>query len=130
MPMEMPYSPTRRQMLISAAALAGLSLPRWAEAQALGVLRIGMTAADIPQMTGSPDNGFEGYRFCGYTIFDALCNWDLSSADKASDIVPGLAERWAVDPNDKTKWLFKLRRGVNFHDGLPFNADAVVWNYD
>ena len=89
MPMEMPYSPTRRQMLIGAAALAGLSLPRWAEAQTPGVLRIGMTAADIPQMTGSPDNGFEGYRFCGYTMFDALCNWDLSSADKASDISPG-----------------------------------------
>ena len=59
------YLPTRRQLLLGAAALAGTSLPRWAEAQSPGVLRIGMTAADIPQMTGSPDNGFEGYRFCG-----------------------------------------------------------------
>jgi ABC-type transport system substrate-binding protein len=116
--------------LVGAAAVAGASLPGWAAAQSPGVLRIGMTAADIPQMTGSPDNGFEGYRFCGYTIFDALCNWDLSSADKPSDIVPALAESWAVDPADKTKWVFKLRRGVKFHDGSPFNADAVVWNYD
>jgi ABC-type transport system substrate-binding protein len=116
--------------LLGAAALAGSSLPRWAEAQSSSVLRIGMTAADIPQMTGSPDNGFEGYRFCGYTIFDGLCNWDLSSADKASDVVPALAESWQVDANDKTKWLFKLRQGVKFHDGTPFNADAVVWNYD
>jgi peptide/nickel transport system substrate-binding protein len=124
------YSPNRRQLLLGAAALAGSSLPRWAEAQSSSVLRIGMTAADIPQMTGSPDNGFEGYRFCGYTIFDGLCNWDLSSADKASDVVPALAESWQVDANDKTKWLFKLRQGVKFHDGTPFNADAVVWNYD
>jgi len=124
------YSPNRRQLLLGAAALAGSSLPRWAEAQSPGVLRIGMTAADIPQMTGSPDNGFEGYRFCGYTIFDGLCNWDLSSADKASDVVPALAESWQVDASDKTKWLFKLRQGVKFHDGTPFNADAVVWNYD
>lgn len=122
--------PSRREVLIGGSALASVSLPRLAEAQTPGVLRIGMTAADIPQMTGSPDNGFEGYRFTGYTIFDALINWDLSSADKASDIVPGLAESWAVDPSDKTKWIFKLRRGVSFHDGSPFNADAVVWNYD
>ena len=44
--------------------------------------------------------------------------------------MPGLAESWEVDSSDKTKWLVKLRRGVNFHDGLPFNADAVVWNYE
>lgn len=130
MPSAIFHTPTRRQILIGGAALAGASLPPWAEAQSPGVLRIGMTATDIPQMTGSPDNGFEGYRFCGYTIFDALCNWDLSSAEKASDIVPGLAESWAVDQNDKTKWLFKLRQGVKFHDGSPFNAGAVVWNYD
>ena len=35
---------------------------------------------------------------------------------------------WAVDASDKTKWVFKLRPGVLFHDGSPFNADAVVWN--
>jgi peptide/nickel transport system substrate-binding protein len=35
---------------------------------------------------------------------------------------------WAVDAKDKTKWVFKLRPGVKFHDGSAFNADAVVWN--
>ncbi len=33
-------------------------------------------------------------------------------------------------PADKTKWVFKLRPGVKFHDGSPFNADAVVWNVE
>src|SRR5579862_7557660 len=60
-------------------------------AVAQGTLRIGMTAADIPLTTGQPDQGFEGYRFGGYTIYDALANWDLSSASKASDLMPGLA---------------------------------------
>ena len=55
-----------------------------------------MTAADIPLMTGSPDNGFEGYRFCGYTPYDGLCNWDLSSATSRQSR-PGLAESWEVD---------------------------------
>jgi len=39
-----------------------------------------------------------------------------------------VALNWAVDAKDKTKWVFKLRPGVKFHDGSDFNADAVVWN--
>ncbi len=60
-----------------------------------GTLRIGMTAADIPLTTGQPDQGFEGFRFAGYTIYDALVNWDLSKADTIADIRPGLALSWA-----------------------------------
>ena len=94
------------------------------------VLRIGMTAADIPRTLGQPDQGFEGNRFTGLTMYDALTMWDLSSAEKASVLIPGLATEWKVDDADKTKWTFKLRPGVKFHDGSPFNADAVVWNVD
>src|SRR5215204_1569031 len=61
-------------------------------------------------------------------MYEGLTNWDLSSAAKASVIIPGLATEWNVDANDKTKWVFKLRPGVKFHDGSAFNADAVVWN--
>src|SRR5580692_12723028 len=94
------------------------------------VLRIGMTAADIPRTLGQPDQGFEGNRFTGLTMYDALTMWDLSSAEKASVMIPGLATEWAVDDADKKKWTFKLRSGVKFHDGSPFNADAVVWNVE
>jgi ABC-type transport system substrate-binding protein len=31
---------------------------------------------------------------------------------------------------DGTVWTFTLRKGVKFHDGTPFNAAAVVWNFD
>ena len=44
------------------------------------VLRIAMTAGDIPRTLGQPDQGFEGNRFTGLTIYDALTMWDLSSA--------------------------------------------------
>src|SRR3546814_27747 len=67
------------------------------------LLRIGMTASDIPLTAGQPDNGFEGYRFTGYTIYDALVNWDLSSAEKASDIRPGLATAWTVKSDDRSE---------------------------
>src|SRR5712672_4703773 len=112
-------------MLAMACAAA---LPRSAGAET--VLRIGMTAADIPRTLGQPDQGFEGNRFTGLTMYDALTMWDLSSATKASVVIPGLATEWKVDDADKTKWTFKLRPGVTFHDGSPFNADAVVWNVE
>ena len=91
-------------------------------------LRIAMTAADIPRTLGQPDQGFEGNRFTGIPIYDSLTQWDLSKGDVASVLIPGLATSWAVDAADKTKWVFKLRPGVKFHDGSAVNADAVVWN--
>jgi peptide/nickel transport system substrate-binding protein len=109
-------------------AMAATTLPRSAGAET--VLRIGMTAADIPRTLGQPDQGFEGNRFTGLTMYDALTMWDLSSSDKASVLIPGLSTEWKVDDADKTKWTFKLRPGVKFHDGSPFNADAVVWNVE
>ncbi|HDZ75780.1 MAG TPA: ABC transporter substrate-binding protein, partial [Aurantimonas coralicida] len=76
-------------------------------AVAAGTLRIGMTASDIPLTTGQTDQGGEGMRFMGYTVYDALINWDLSSADKPSTLTPGLATEWKVDDADQTKWTFK-----------------------
>ena len=99
-------------------------------AAAQSVVRIGMTAADIPRTLGQPDQGFEGNRFTGLTMYDALTMWDLSSFDKPSVVIPGLATEWKVDAADTTKWTFKLRAGVTFHDGAAFDADAVVWNVD
>src|SRR4029077_10081138 len=95
-----------------------------------GTLRIAMTASDVPTTTGAPDNGYEGVRFLGYPVYEGLVLWDLKSADKLADIRPGLAERWEQNPNDRAKWIFHLRKGVKFHDGSEFNADAAACTSD
>jgi ABC-type transport system substrate-binding protein len=117
------------KFLSLAIAAAGLALAA-PVAHAQGTLRIGMTASDVPLTTGQTDQGGEGMRFLGYTVYDALINWDLSKADKPSGLVPGLATSWSVDAVDKNKWTFKIRPGVKFHDGSDFDAEAAVWNFE
>jgi peptide/nickel transport system substrate-binding protein len=43
--------------------------------------------------------------------------------------VPGLAESWDISP-DATVYTFKLKKGVTFHDGTPFNGAAVKFTFD
>jgi len=56
-------------------------------------------------------------------IFEALVFY----ADESTALEPGLAESWDIAPDGKT-YTFHLRKGVKFHDGTDFNADAVVFS--
>ena len=54
----------------------------------------------------------------------------MDVADRPGKLVPGLATEWTVNEADKTLGASSLRKGVKFHDGSAFNADAVIWNLD
>src|SRR5690606_7107000 len=110
------------------ALAASLSLVGLAAASAESVVTVAMTAADIPDWAGQPDQGFEGTRFVGCSLYEGLVSWDLSSSDKEVDIIPGLATAWHVDPENPRRWLFDLRTEATFHDGCAWNADAAEWN--
>ncbi len=122
--------PLIRRGIAAAAILAACAAPAFSQAPPPRVLRIAMTATDVPTTTGMPNNGFEGMRFLGYPVFEALALWDLSRPDQPAALRPGLAERWEQDTTDPRIWRFHLRRGVTFHDNTAFNADAVIWNLD
>ena len=130
MPMIAFRPPSLRSLGRCAAALAAGIVLTVQPALAESVLRIAMTAADIPTTTGMPNNGFEGMRFLGYPVFESLVLWDLTRTDGPAGLRPGLAERWEQSTENKKTWIFHLRRGVTFHDGTPFDADAVIWNLD
>lgn len=58
-----------------------------------------------------------------YAIYDAL-----TAIDQDGNIQPSLATSWD-NPTDTT-WELKLREGVTFHNGEPFNAEAVKFTFD
>ncbi len=59
-----------------------------------------------------------------YQVFDTLVN-----SDENGRLVPGLATEWELAPN-ATSVRLKLREDVKFHDGTPFNAEAVKFTFD
>jgi peptide/nickel transport system substrate-binding protein len=46
-----------------------------------------------------------------------------------TDVEPDLADSWSVS-SDGLVWTFKLRKGVTFQDGTPWNAEAAKFNFD
>ncbi|MBS5062211.1 MAG: ABC transporter substrate-binding protein [Hungatella hathewayi] len=68
----------------------------------------------------------QGYP-SGYEAAFAIHN-GLIRFDEELNFIPDLAESWEPSA-DGLSWDFKLREGVTFHDGEPFNADAVVKQY-
>jgi peptide/nickel transport system substrate-binding protein len=56
-------------------------------------------------------------------IYEALVFYK----DESTALEPGLAESWDISPDGLT-YTFHLRKDVKFHDGTPFNADAVVFS--
>ncbi|MBC8232821.1 ABC transporter substrate-binding protein [bacterium] len=66
----------------------------------------------------------ESFLVCE-NIYDALVQYKQDSAD----IEPALAESWDTS-EDGLVWTFHLRRGVKFHDGTSFNANAVLFSYN
>ncbi len=58
------------------------------------------------------------------SVFEKLVDFEAFS----TKLKPLLAESWSVT-EDGREWTFNLRKDVLFHDGTPFNADAVIFSF-
>jgi 4-phytase/acid phosphatase/peptide/nickel transport system substrate-binding protein len=120
-------SPIRHHLLASAfvmvAAATGFSAgPALAQKQG-GTLTVGLEL-DIP--------GFDGLKVGLYdtaaNIAASLLLETLVKLDDNGKPKPSLALSWSSS-DDFRVWTFKLRSDVKFHDGTPFNAQAVAWTF-
>ena len=108
---------TRRGVLAASLAAAVAGGARAADGKTL-----------VVGIAADPAGGFDPEAVenntCGFvmaTVYDSLVRYKPGTVE----VEPGLAESWEVAP-DGLKYTFHLRRGVAFHDGTPFDADAVV----
>lgn len=59
-----------------------------------------------------------------HALYDGLVEWN-----EKMELEPALATSWTPS-EDGTVWTFKLRQGVKFHDGTPFNSQAVKVTFE
>jgi ABC-type transport system substrate-binding protein len=86
-----------------------------------GTLRVAWEA-DISGLDPHLSFGMQARLVVG-NLFNSLV-----TIDPELNFVPDLAESWEVLDNSKV-YVFHLRKGVKFHDGTAFDAEAVRWNY-
>jgi peptide/nickel transport system substrate-binding protein len=87
----------------------------------------GSTGASVTIALGSEPTSLDphlvddgGERAINDNIYETLL-----ARDAEGELGPGLASEMPTEV-DETTWEFKLREGISFHNGEPFNADAVV----
>lgn len=119
------YNIDRRILMKGSLALAGATqLGHTRSVAAAGLQESGGTlqyAQNLPITTPDPirPQGYPSAYEANFTIYNNLVTFDRDLA-----IIPDLAESWETS-EDGLVWTFHLRDGVVFHDGTPFNAQAV-----
>jgi peptide/nickel transport system substrate-binding protein len=82
------------------------------------------TSADPVALDGALVSDGESLR-----AIDQMYESLLTLKPGTTEVEPALATDWSVS-EDGLEYTFNLREGVNFHDGEPFNADAVCFNFE
>ena len=113
----------RRTVLgTSTLALTPLALPAWAQSS-----KTAMTLGIVLEPTGLDPTANASSSIGEITLYNIYET--LTKINQDGSVSPLLAESWEVSPDLKT-YTFKLRRGVQFHNGEPFNAHTVKFAFD
>jgi len=116
---------TRRGLLATGTALAlsfGLGLPATAQTPP-DVLIVGQIA-EPKALDPAAVTAVNDFRIL-MNVYDGLVRYKSGTLE----VEPALATAWEIS-EDGTEYTFTLREGVTFHDGSPFNAEAVVFNFE
>lgn len=116
----------RRSVLTSAAASAALTtVPFAAQAQSRkDTLTLGMALEPTPGLDPTGGAAQSISEITLYNIFETL-----TKINEDGTVSPLLAESWEISPDLKT-YTFRLRKGVKFQNGEPFNANAVKFSFE
>ena len=116
---------TRRTLMASTAALAlGLGAAPAATAQTPEDVLIVGQIAEPKALDPAAVTAVNDFRIL-MNVFDGLIRYK----DGTLEVEPAVATD-LTNSGDGTVYTFNLREGVTFHDGTPFNAEAVVFNFE
>jgi peptide/nickel transport system substrate-binding protein len=109
----------------------GASPTTAAKPTATGTPKYGGTMIDIESSGPGSPFGWPPDLAGGAGVTGQIGLDQLMHEDYKGNIIPNLATSWDVvtDPANPSI-TFHLRKGVTFHDGTDFNAQAVKWNLD
>jgi peptide/nickel transport system substrate-binding protein len=110
-------------------AILGAAMASLLATGAVAQNRGGSATIGVEQDIAGFDPLIVGVYDTGQIAAAALVFDTMTRIDDAGKVVPRLALSWTASEDLKT-WVFKLRPGVTFQDGSPFNAQAVAFNYD
>lgn len=120
-----PFEWSRRGLIAAvfgAAVATGLTAPAVSQTPP-GVLIVGQIA-EPKSLDPAAVTAVNDFRIL-VNLYEGL----LMYAPGTLEVAPALATAWEVS-EDGTEYTFSLRDGVTFHDGTPFNAEAVKFNFD
>ena len=114
---------TLNLMLLGAVALAGAGLEAQAQGRKDSVV-LGMVLEPTPGLDPTTAPAAAIGEVVHYNILEGLTKINVDGS-----VTPLLAESWEASPDGKS-YTFKLKKGIKFQDGEPFDAAAVKFSFE
>src|ERR1700732_3731194 len=116
---------SNKLILLAAAAMTALSLlPQPVSAQGKKDSVVMAMALEPPGLDPTSGAAAAIAEVTLYNVYETL-----TKVKEDGSVAPLLAESWQTAPDLKT-YTFKLRKGVAFQNGEPFNAQAVKFSFE
>jgi peptide/nickel transport system substrate-binding protein len=117
-------APAAKPTAAAAAAPTAAAKPAAKPAAATGNTFVFARGGDSVKLDPAVITDGESHRVTTQ-VLEQLLKFDAQT----TNVAPSLAQSWEVSDGGKV-YVFKLRSGVKFHDGTPFDAEAVVFNFE
>lgn len=111
-------------LVVLLAGLVASTPGAWAALQPQSGGTLVYAAGADPDSLDPPNTDSNPGEAVGRTLYNYLVKFDAKL-----NLLPDLATKW-TQSKDGLVWTFSLRKGVKFHDGTPFNAEAAKYNLD
>ncbi|MCL4535154.1 MAG: ABC transporter substrate-binding protein [Bacteroidetes bacterium] len=118
-------APTTAAAAPAKPAAAPTAAPAAEKPKRGGILKLAVGSEPTPNLDPHQNNNNPwGYE----AVYGSYIQYVYNYSTKKWELKPFMVESWS-SPDPKSI-VFKLKKGISFHDGSPWNAEAAKWNLD